>query len=360
MSLRITASEWTWVRANGLVYSLDHDTPAEVPLDNEGCVTVIGMASDIVPPILHAASDSFAEIVNIYPNGKILSGLQGIGSGSDLRHARTAAGEQVVQPDCPQSTLDGLADNLAKLTGAANSNIAGTRPAGTMFVSLDSVRLAGAMLKTSVAEGFSVGDIWAAHKMIAAVLRNGLDYSAKIATTEIEALRGMPKRTLSGLGDNLRHAILPDTEASKHMGNVMSDGAARPPPSRPRALRQASPATRSCTAECCPVAPSPPFHWPQAWITCWQPSMPRSHERDGPEQDAVEQRGGANPRRAAGGQDDVHRQAGWHEQRPAVEQDLELHDAVSDGSVFWKARFGGPFQFAAEPEMDTARRSGPW
>jgi hypothetical protein len=169
----ITASEWTWVTINGLVYSLDHDTPATVLTDTNGSVTMIGLAADIAPPIFHLVSDQFAEIVNLYPNGKILAGLQLLGSGADLRNARTASGAPVVAPEMSSDTLDGVASNLATLTGVVGASITGTRPVGTRFVSLDTAKHSGLLATAHLPAGFVIGmqlraGVWQAHPAPAA------------------------------------------------------------------------------------------------------------------------------------------------------------------------------------------------
>jgi hypothetical protein len=55
-AVKLTSSEWQYCTVNGLVYSLDADTPAEVALDAQGNLTIISSAVDISPPILHIQS----------------------------------------------------------------------------------------------------------------------------------------------------------------------------------------------------------------------------------------------------------------------------------------------------------------
>lgn len=54
--VKITASEWIYCTINGLVYSVDEDTPAEVEADIQGNITIITAAIDISPAILHVQS----------------------------------------------------------------------------------------------------------------------------------------------------------------------------------------------------------------------------------------------------------------------------------------------------------------
>jgi hypothetical protein len=173
--LRITSSEWHWATANGLVYSLDHDTPAQVTTDSQGSVTIISLATDIAAPIYHLECEQFDKIVNLYPNGKILAGLQRIEAGSDLRNARTATGAPVVDPALDSDTLDGVVANLGQLTGAAGGAIAGVRPPGTQFVSLDEAKHTGALATANLPDNFFVGmqlcgGVWQAHRAPAPVM----------------------------------------------------------------------------------------------------------------------------------------------------------------------------------------------
>lgn len=55
--IQITSSEWQYVTINGLHYSLDIDTPAIVPVDPMGNVTIVSAADDISPPVFHIQSE---------------------------------------------------------------------------------------------------------------------------------------------------------------------------------------------------------------------------------------------------------------------------------------------------------------
>lgn len=165
--VEITASEWTYVTINGLVYSLDLDTPLEVTTDETGALTVIGIASDIAPPILHVRSDLFDKTVNIYANGKIQAGLQAIKSGSDLRNARTPSGP-VIDHSVSDEALDGVADNVNQLSSVATQHLDGVRPPGTTFVAVEDAKHTGALSLASVPADFAVGmqlsgGAWRAH-----------------------------------------------------------------------------------------------------------------------------------------------------------------------------------------------------
>jgi hypothetical protein len=165
--VELTASEWTYVTVNGLVYSLDLDTPVEVTTDETGALTVIGIASDIAPPILHVRSDIFDKTVNIYANGKIQAGLQAIKSGSDLRNARTPSGP-VFDHSVSDEALDGVADNVNQLSSAAARHIDGVRPPGTTFVAVEDARHTGTLNLASLPKNFALGmqltgGTWRAH-----------------------------------------------------------------------------------------------------------------------------------------------------------------------------------------------------
>lgn len=55
-TVRITSSEWQYCMINGLMYSLDINSAAEVPIDIQGNVTIISQAHDLSPPIFHIQS----------------------------------------------------------------------------------------------------------------------------------------------------------------------------------------------------------------------------------------------------------------------------------------------------------------
>jgi hypothetical protein len=168
--VKVTSSEWTYVTANGLVYSLDLHNPAEIPLDFNGDLTIIASTRDIAAPILHVEADCFDKTLNVYPNGKVLQGLQAIKSGDDLKQAVTADGKPVVDPATDPGVLSGVADNLGQLTAAGASYQAGTRsPDATFLTVSDKGQKHDGLLKVSHAPGgFAVGmtlanGTWRAH-----------------------------------------------------------------------------------------------------------------------------------------------------------------------------------------------------
>lgn len=70
--VKITSSEWQYCTINGLKYSLDQDTPAEIEVDPSGNITIIEPAVDISPPILHIQSkpayiSALMLSLNVYP-----------------------------------------------------------------------------------------------------------------------------------------------------------------------------------------------------------------------------------------------------------------------------------------------------
>ncbi|MEN0005276.1 MAG: hypothetical protein AAF798_14075, partial [Bacteroidota bacterium] len=113
--VRITASEWQYVAINGLVYSLDKDVPADVPLDEMGNLTVIMPASSAACSVLHVEADFFDGTLNVYPNGKVLKGLNGVQKGEDLKNAKTPEGEPVVDPTTKKEDLDGVASGTHQI-----------------------------------------------------------------------------------------------------------------------------------------------------------------------------------------------------------------------------------------------------
>lgn len=116
--LKVTASQWVYVEANGLIYSLDKDNPASIKTDTMGNLTLITMADDIAAPIFHVQADCFEKSLNIYPNGKVQRGLAAIGRGSDLAAAKTQDGKPLVSGSYDPATLDGVASNIGQLVGS--------------------------------------------------------------------------------------------------------------------------------------------------------------------------------------------------------------------------------------------------
>ena len=157
--LKVTASEWTYVAANGLIYSLDKDNPAEIPTDPTGKVTIVNMAQSIATPILHIQGDSFDKTLNIYANGKVQKGLQAIKTGDDLKAAQTQDGQPVFDKTYDQETWNGVADNIQQLNSASSKLQTGTRAGDSVFVSVEdaSVKHDGALDVSHLPENFAIG-----------------------------------------------------------------------------------------------------------------------------------------------------------------------------------------------------------
>ena len=155
VKLAVTASEWTYVTANGLVYSLDKDNAAMIPTDGGGNVTVIAMASNIATPILHVESDSFQGVLNVYPNGKVHKGLQAIQHGADLKGAVTQDGKQVIDPShhLDGKTLDASAYNIKQMTAAGDKY---EKTGDNTFLSVSTGKHTGALAMAQIPENFSV------------------------------------------------------------------------------------------------------------------------------------------------------------------------------------------------------------
>ena len=155
-TVSLTASEWVFAIVNERVYSIDPDTPAEVPLDATGRLTVLLPASDIAPPILHVTGGPLGRsVANIYPNGGIVAGLQPIQSGQDLQQATDQQGNRVLPADAPEGeVLDGVATQLGSLNQAGR----GFKPGPHRFVALtDGERHSGRTRPAPVAADLHVG-----------------------------------------------------------------------------------------------------------------------------------------------------------------------------------------------------------
>ncbi|MCB1804146.1 MAG: hypothetical protein KDJ99_03020 [Candidatus Competibacteraceae bacterium] len=157
--LKVTASEWTYVSANGLIYILDKSNPAEIPTDPTGRLTLVVMAQNISTPILHIEGDSFDKTLNIYPNGKVQKGLQSIKTGDDLKTAKTQDGKPVFGKTYDQGTWNGVADNIQQLNTASSKLQTGTRSGNTVFVSVEnkSVKHDGVLDASQLPDDFIIG-----------------------------------------------------------------------------------------------------------------------------------------------------------------------------------------------------------
>lgn len=154
--LRITASQWTYAEANGLIYSLDKDTPATIKTDRLGNLTLILAAPDLNVPIIHVESDCFAKTLNIYPNGQVQKGIAAIKSGRDLQAAKTADGKPVLTDSFDQATLDGVAANLSQLSLAAG-DLGGPTGANNFVVVTERVRHDGSLRLDHLPANYAFG-----------------------------------------------------------------------------------------------------------------------------------------------------------------------------------------------------------
>lgn len=177
VQLQLTTSDWQYVTANGLLYSLDLDTPAAITTDELGSITLIAHTTNVAPPILHVTSESFAETLNVYPNGRIQQGLAAIKSGADLQHATTADGDPVLPGTTDSATADGVAQVLAKLTAAGASLAPGLGAGDHVYVTATSnVKHTGALTAAGVPSGPALamqvkGGIWQPHPDPVALLQ---------------------------------------------------------------------------------------------------------------------------------------------------------------------------------------------
>jgi hypothetical protein len=192
--LKVTASEWTYVTANGRTYSLDKDNAAVIPTDVTGALTIVSMASSISTPILHVEGDSFSKTLNIYPNGKVLKGLQGITTGDDLKAAQGQDGKPVFTNSYSEGTWEGVADNVHQLNTASSQLQTGVQPTGgAVFVSVEdlSVKHDGKLALGHLPADFAVGmqrvnGAWQPHPNIKAAMSMRLGGVA----SSLEALPG--------------------------------------------------------------------------------------------------------------------------------------------------------------------------
>jgi len=152
----LTASDWVYATVNGKVYSLDLDTPVMVRADAAGKVTVIVQAADISTPILHVSSDSFVEVVNCYPNGRVYQGLGNIKTGADLK-AATADGKPVLDPGTDDATADGVASNVSQMQTAGSQYVDGARAPGAVYLAIGPTRHSGALDLSHLPANFAIG-----------------------------------------------------------------------------------------------------------------------------------------------------------------------------------------------------------
>ncbi len=155
VEMDITASEWTYVTINGMVYSLDSETPCRIKTDALGSLTIVATAGDIATPIIHIASAALDKVVNLYPNGKVQKGLRAIETGDDLKNAKAPDGTAIVPP-ISSDKLAAVAANVNRLAGIGTKDMSAPL-SGTTFVAIADVKHDGSVDATPLADGFSVG-----------------------------------------------------------------------------------------------------------------------------------------------------------------------------------------------------------
>jgi hypothetical protein len=230
--LKVTASEWTYVTANGRIYSLDKDNTAVIPTDVTGALTIVSMASSISTPILYIEGDSFSKTLNIYPNGKVLKSLQGITTGSDLKAASGQDGKAVFTNSYSQATWDGVADNLHQLNTASSQLQTGTPPTGgAVFVSAEDLsgkhdgKLALGHLPAAFAVGMQrVNGAWQPHPNIKAAMSMSLGGVA----SSLEALPGDLLRDIGNVFEATSLSSSASVGAAPSSSSSATSGASSP------------------------------------------------------------------------------------------------------------------------------------
>jgi hypothetical protein len=191
--LQLTAESWIYATINGLIYSLDKDTPATVTTDSSGSINIIQLTNDIAPPELHLDADFLASTLTIYANGKIQKGLRGIQSGADLKNATGQDGKPVLGGSYPDDTLDAVASNVGQVNTAAQSQGSSNIAPGNQFVAVMPKGARHGLLSiTHLPTSFSVGmklekGVWKAHEPGVGLVK-GAGIGDEILTTLGDAL----------------------------------------------------------------------------------------------------------------------------------------------------------------------------
>jgi hypothetical protein len=143
--VNISSSEWQYSSINGLTYSLDHDVQAEVETDFQGNINLVLSAIDVSPPIIHIQSSSFAETLNIYPNGKIQHHLQDITDGPSLQNAKTQDGKPVLDSSITPDVASGVATQIVKINNVTSVPFPPTAQ-GNIFTAVEKPKLVAGKL----------------------------------------------------------------------------------------------------------------------------------------------------------------------------------------------------------------------
>jgi hypothetical protein len=119
--VQITASAWSFVTVNGKVHSIDPTTPATVPTDAQGNITIINKVEKLATPVLHLQADFLSQALDVNPGHKISEGLKQVKSGGDLSTAKLHNGQPLLDKSFDQGTLDSAAQSVQQLTQAGDS-----------------------------------------------------------------------------------------------------------------------------------------------------------------------------------------------------------------------------------------------
>lgn len=125
--VQLTASAWSFVTVNGKVHSIDPTTPATVPTDAQGNITIINKVEKLATPIFHLRADFLTQALDVNPGHKISAGLKQVKRGDDLSNAKLHNGAPLLDSAFDQATLESAAQSVQQLTQASDT-LPGERP----------------------------------------------------------------------------------------------------------------------------------------------------------------------------------------------------------------------------------------
>lgn len=122
-SVQLTSSDWLYVTINGKVYSVDHDTPATVPFDAQGNITIVALSDNLATPAFYIKSDFLPQPIGIYANARVLNRIKASSTSADaLRGARDQYGRPVLTQDYDDSTAVACATAVHTIVTSNNNS----------------------------------------------------------------------------------------------------------------------------------------------------------------------------------------------------------------------------------------------